>query len=196
MGYRILGGVAATAIGLAAIGAWALPASAQVARFQPALASGADAGDLLTLVRERGGGGGGGGGGRGGAQGGDGGGGVGRADRGDGGGDRVIRMDRGGNERFVDRDRDRREVGTRSGNRSASRSDTSRVTRVVRDRDGKRRRVVVRRYYHYPHWGWGGGAALGFGVASYGGYCMSQFQAYDPGSGLYLGHDGLWYSCP
>jgi BA14K-like protein len=182
MRYRILGGVAAAALGLAAVGAWALPASAQVTRFQPALANGADAGELLTLVRERVGGGGG-----------SGGGGGGRADRGGGGGDRVLRMDRsGGGERFVNRDRDRREFGSRSD----SRSDASRITRVVRDRDGKRRRVVVHRFYNYPHWGWGAGFGLGYGVASYAGYCMSQFQAYDPVSGLYLGYDGLWYSCP
>lgn len=187
MRSRILGGAAAAALGLAA-STWALPVSAQVARFQPALANGADAGELLTLVRERGGGGGGSGGSGGG-------GGGGRADRGGGGGDRVLRMDRGGGgggERFVNRDRDRREFGSRSD----SRSDASRITRVVRDRDGKRRRVVVHRFYNYPHWGWGAGFGLGYGVASYAGYCMSQFQAYDPVSGLYLGHDGLWYSCP
>jgi len=173
MRYRILGGVAAAALGLAVIGTWGLPASAQVARWQPAFASGADAGDLLTFVRERGGGGSGGGNS-----------GGGRADR-SGGGDRFAAADRGG-ERLLNRDRDRRDV--------RSRSDTSRVTRVVRDRDGKRRRIIVHRYYNYPFWG--GGVAAGYGVASYAGYCMSQFQAYDPDSGLYLGYDGLWYSCP
>ena len=184
MRYRILSGVAAAALGLAAIGAWALPASAQIARFQPALANGAESGDLLTLVRERGGGGGGSGGG---------GGGGGRADRGGGGGDRFIRMERGGSsERFVDRDRGRREAGSRS----ADRSDSSRITRIVRDRDGKRRRVIVHRHHIHPFWGLGGGFALGYGVASYAGYCMSQFQYYDPVSGLYLGYDGLWYTCP
>ena len=67
----------------------------------------------------------------------------------------------------------------------------------MRDRDGKRKRVIVLRYYHYPFWA-GGGFALGYGAsyAGYHAYCMSQFQAYDPYSGLYLGHDGLWYSCP
>ncbi|HET7679006.1 MAG TPA: hypothetical protein VFK79_02600 [Xanthobacteraceae bacterium] len=179
MRYRILGGVTAAALGLAAIGAWALPASAQGARFQPALAGGAESSGLLALVRERGSSGGGGGE---------------RADRGgSGGGDRVVRMDRGG-ERFVDRDGDRRQFGSRS----ASRSGSARVTRLVRDRDGKRRRVVVHRFFDYPYRD-RGGFALGYGAAAYagyGGYCMSLFQAYDPGSGLYLGYDGLWYSCP
>jgi len=104
-----------------------------------------------------------------------------RADRGNDRGGGVIRMERGSGERSVSRDRDRREF--------VNRSDTSRVTRDIRDRDGKRRRV------HRHH----NGDGDGFGYASYAGYrgyCLSQFQAYDPISGLYLSYDGRWYSCP
>jgi hypothetical protein len=28
------------------------------------------------------------------------------------------------------------------------------------------------------------------------GYCMSRFKSYDPGSGTYLGYDGLRHPCP
>jgi len=97
-----------------------------------------------------------------------------RPDRGD-----RIAPSRIGNERSVNLNRDRR-------------GDNRQVTRVVRDRDGKRRRVVVHRYYRYPYWSFG----LGYAAVAYPGYCMSQFEAYDPVSGLYLGYDGLWYSCP
>ena len=27
-------------------------------------------------------------------------------------------------------------------------------------------------------------------------YCMSRFKSYDPGSGTYLGYDGLRHPCP
>ena len=98
----------------------------------------------------------------------------------------LIRMERGGGERSVSRDRDRREFGNRS--------DTSRVTRdharpgwqaAARHRAPLSQLSVDRRRL----WLWRS-------YAGYRGYCMSQFQAYDPVSGLYLGYDGLWYSCP
>jgi len=28
------------------------------------------------------------------------------------------------------------------------------------------------------------------------GYCMSRFRSYDPGTGTYLGYDGLRHPCP
>jgi hypothetical protein len=68
----------------------------------------------------------------------------------------------------------------------------------------------------YRHRHWGGGAALGAGLATgmiVGGalaaqsraqayedssveYCMSRFRSYDPASGTYLGYDGRRHPCP
>ena len=41
-------------------------------------------------------------------------------------------------------------------------------------------------YYDYEP-GYGGNAV---------GYCMQRFKSYDPGSGTYLGYDGLRHPCP
>jgi hypothetical protein len=74
---------------------------------------------------------------------------------------------------------------------------------------------------HHHHGYYGGGAALGGFAAGaiiggalaaqrpyyyapgpvYGGgdadaYCFSRFRSYDPGSGTYLGYDGLRHPCP
>jgi hypothetical protein len=72
------------------------------------------------------------------------------------------------------------------------------------------------RHRHY-HRGYGGGALGGFaagailggvlaaqrpyyGPAYYGGdavsYCLLRFKSYDPGSGTYLGYDGMRHPCP
>ena len=77
-----------------------------------------------------------------------------------------------------------------------------------------------RHHHHYRH---GGGAIAGFAAGailggalaaqrpyygpgyyepSYVGdgdavsYCMSRFKSYDPGSGTYLGYDGMRHPCP
>lgn len=179
------GGLIAAALGTALFVAGAFPASAQVGRFQPAFAGGHSDGDLLTLVREGGGGGGGsGGGGEGGDRGG------GRADRSAGGGGAILverNRDRG--DRIAHGDRGDR-VTMRADRRSNVARNARAESRVVRrDRDDRRRRVIVRRFFPQT---------FGFGSHSYGdyGYCLSQFQAYDPASGLYLSYDGQWYSCP
>ena len=79
------------------------------------------------------------------------------------------------------------------------------------------------RHYHHGHGGGGAGIGLGIGLAAgaiLGGaiaaqsapgpgyyaepvpsgdpvsYCMSRFRSYDPGSGTYLGFDGLRHPCP
>lgn len=80
--------------------------------------------------------------------------------------------------------------------------------------------IQYRRYWGGPGPGIGlgiaAGALLGAAIASqygpyyYGpgyyppppppgdpvGYCMSRFKSYDPGSGTYLGYDGLRHPCP
>ena len=45
-------------------------------------------------------------------------------------------------------------------------------------------------YYSPGYYGpvYGGGDAVG--------YCMQRFKSYDPGSGTYLGYDGLRHPCP
>ena len=81
-----------------------------------------------------------------------------------------------------------------------------------------------RHYYgHHGHYGYGAGAAVGFATGAligsalarpyYGGepyyayqpdytvdgteqYCMQRFKSYDPGSGTYLGYDGVRHPCP
>lgn len=79
------------------------------------------------------------------------------------------------------------------------------------------------RYHHHYRHGGGGGAIAGFAAGAilggalaaqrpyYGpgyyepgyvgdgdavGYCMSRFKSYDPGSGTYLGYDGMRHPCP
>ena len=57
--------------------------------------------------------------------------------------------------------------------------------------------------YYGPGYGYGYGPVYGPG---YGpgyieggdavGYCMSRFRSYDPGSGTYLGFDGMRHPCP
>jgi hypothetical protein len=59
------------------------------------------------------------------------------------------------------------------------------------------------RGYYGPGYGYGPGYAYGppaYAPAYSGGdevgYCMSRFKSYDPGSGTYLGYDGLRHPCP
>ena len=67
-------------------------------------------------------------------------------------------------------------------------------------------------YYGHRHGHYGGGAAVLGGLAAgaiIGGaiansqaqsnaasYCAQRYRSYDPGSGTYLGNDGLRHSCP
>ena len=59
------------------------------------------------------------------------------------------------------------------------------------------------RGYYGPGYGYGPGYAYGPPAYApvYGGgdevrYCMSRFKSYDPGSGTYLGYDGMRHPCP
>jgi hypothetical protein len=78
--------------------------------------------------------------------------------------------------------------------------------------------VQWRRHGHRHHWhhrhhrhhhGWGpaigglaAGAIIGSAIASSQAradavaYCSQRFRSYDPGSGTYLGYDGLRHPCP
>ncbi|MGL9620287.1 BA14K family protein [Bradyrhizobium sp. U531] len=67
-------------------------------------------------------------------------------------------------------------------------------------------------YYGHHHGHYGGGAAVLGGLAAgaiIGGaiansqaqsnaaaYCAQRYRSYDPGSGTYLGHDGMRHACP
>ena len=75
---------------------------------------------------------------------------------------------------------------------------------------------VARRHYRRGAYGYGAGvvgAAAAVGAATYGNsygsysgeyggdtdavaYCTQRFRSYDPGSGSYLGYDGLRHPCP
>jgi hypothetical protein len=66
-----------------------------------------------------------------------------------------------------------------------------------------------RRHYR-SGWGWGApaaglaaGAIIGGAIASQSAaradsveYCMQRYRSYDPGSGTYLGYDGIRHPCP
>jgi hypothetical protein len=47
-------------------------------------------------------------------------------------------------------------------------------------------------YYPAPAYGYGAPGYGGDGVA----YCARRYRSYDPGSGTFLGNDGLRHSCP
>jgi hypothetical protein len=58
------------------------------------------------------------------------------------------------------------------------------------------------RYGYDPGYAYGPGYDQGYvAAAPYGGgdsvaYCQQRFRSYDPGSGTYLGFDGMRHSCP
>jgi len=53
-------------------------------------------------------------------------------------------------------------------------------------------------YYNYAPYPYYGPPAV-YAAPDYGdavGYCMQRFKSYDPGSGTYLGYDGMRHPCP
>ncbi len=60
--------------------------------------------------------------------------------------------------------------------------------------------VLASQPYGYgPGYAYGPGYGPGPGYVEGGdavGYCMSRFKSYDPGSGTYLGYDGMRHPCP
>jgi hypothetical protein len=55
--------------------------------------------------------------------------------------------------------------------------------------------------YDPDYYGYAPGYDPGYAVSPYGGgsevaYCQQRFRSYDPGSGTYLGFDGLRHPCP
>ena len=197
MRHVISGSLIAAALGTALIVAGIFPASAQVARPQSALATGAiGSADLLTLVQNRD---------RGGRDGG--GRSGGRAERGGGGDRSAARGDRSGGRYGIPVTRGNSKYT--SAGRGDGRGDGRRW------RDGRRwdrgdwrwRHRYGYRYRGYPYWGTG--FAVGLAAAApyyaapryYAGddavaYCMSRFRSYDPASGTYLGYDGYRHPCP
>jgi hypothetical protein len=200
----ISGGLIAAALGTAVLAVSAIPLAAQVARPQSAFAVGNNNADLLTTVADRRGGGGGGGGGfRGG-----GGGGMRMGGGGIGGGRAAFAARPGGGGSFAMHDRTRSFAMARDTN-------SRRFDRV------DRRRFVDRFHNHnhfrcfngrcFPIFAFGAGFAYGAYAADYPyyyddsyyaagndavAYCESRYQSYDPGSGTYLGYDGLRHPCP
>ena len=199
MRHLFSGGLAAAALGTALVVAGAMPASAQVARFQPNFATVIDTNnsELFTLVRKRGGG----GGGRA-SRGGRGGGGYGRGGR---GGGRAFVRSGGRGDRGGIRARSNRGSISRNARRNdarvmrASRNDSDRVSRASRsgdriDRSDRRRfdradrrrwdrwdrRRWANRWHHRHHSGywrdyayWGSGIGLGLALTA-------PYYAYRP----------------
>ena len=79
----------------------------------------------------------------------------------------------------------------------------ARVRARLRDRCADRSRAVLLRHgYGYDDYAYGDGyddayvAAPAYGGGGDDAYCAQRFRSYDPGSGTYLGYDGLRHPCP
>ena len=185
------GGLIAAALGTALMVAGALPASAQIARPQSALANDDNSG-LLTLVKNEKGGGGGGGG-R-----------VSSGGRSDGGA--MIRGNSGPSmsaraqgDMRMSRGNNRGDVRI-SGNRQQWSSNHNWNNNNWRHRHRHHHNNFsvgfgfgAPYYYDAPYYAYEPGYVVGDDAEA---YCMSRFRTYNPATGTYTGFDGLQHPCP
>jgi hypothetical protein len=181
------GGLVAAALGTALVVAGALPASAQVARPQSALATGDNAG-LLTMVKNEKGGGG-------------------RVERGGGSGPSMsaraqsdMRISGGGREgRISGGSRDVRISGANRIDRHAGNWDNN---WRWRHRHHRRSNFSIGfgfgapYFYDSPYYAYDPGYYADYADDDAVAYCMSRFRSYNPATGTYTGFDGLQHPCP